>query len=344
MIRNDALLARRANTTLDLGDEFRGQTVRCGSCGETFAANRTRRTPTRKRPAKSSALPLILLGVGVGAFFILAAGGVFAFVLLSRGATPPLAAVGAPVAAPPGAAELAADVLAKVKLATVRIDVRLGTGEQGTGTGFLVHPEGLIVTNAHVVGFSRREGNRPAKTVAVRFQPGEKTERTLAAQIFGVDGDADLAILRVANADLPEALNLGEAVSLRETQELFVFGYPFGDAAGREITVSTTTVSSLRRENGELTVVQVNGGMSPGNSGGPVADRTGQVVGVSVAGIQGTNINFAIPAELVDRFVREQLALGGRVKPATVVGRPSQPGGAPFLPPAFVRPPFGPRR
>src|SRR5262249_24009624 len=71
------------------------------------------------------------------------------------------------------------------------------------------------------------------------------------------------------------------------------------------ITVTTSSVSSLRREGGILKQVQVNGGMQPGNSGGPVTDTRGKVVGVSVAGITGTTINFAIPSDfnstVVDR-------------------------------------------
>jgi S1-C subfamily serine protease len=239
-----------------------------------------------------------------------------------------------------------------VKAATVRVDVRLPNGDEGNGTGFLVHPEGLLVTNAHVVGYSRREGNRPARSVKVVFNCGEPTQRVLQAQVFGVDGDGDLAVLRVAPGGLPEALTLGTATLLRETQDLYVFGYPLGDIAGREITVSTTTVSSLRRENRTLTAVQVNGGMHPGNSGGPLTDKGGQVVGVAVAGIKGTNIHFAIPADQVDQFVRDQIASGtGKIKPATVIARPpSDPEDPPFLPPSLLRPPgmprppFGPRR
>jgi S1-C subfamily serine protease len=318
--------------------------------------DRPRRKPARPKAAGGGGGGAVVLGlIAAGALaLVLVGGGVAAYVLIDRS---PKAPAAGPAAAPPAAAaemaapaaggskELTADVLRKVKAATVRVDVMLPNGDEGNGTGFLVHPEGLLVTNAHVVGYSRREGNRPARSVKVVFNCGEPTQRVLQAQVFGVDGDGDLAVLRVAPGGLPEALTLGTATQLRETQDLYVFGYPLGDIAGREITVSTTTVSSLRRENGVLTAVQVNGGMHPGNSGGPLTDKGGQVVGVAVAGIRGTNIHFAIPADQVDQFVRDQIAAGGKTKPATVIARPpTDPEDPPFLPPSLRRPPFGPRR
>ena len=93
---------------------------------------------------------------------------------------------------------------------------------------------------------------------------------------------------------------------------MFIFGYPLGEQLGLNISVNKTTVSSLRKENGAIAVVQVAGGMHPGNSGGPVVDKAGRVIGVSVAVIRGTVINFAIPAETTDRFVRDQVAAGGK--------------------------------
>lgn len=317
--------------------------------------------PRKPRPRARKGSPgLVIAAVGAGVVFGLVLIGGVGYLLFGRADREPApvapvaaAEVAAPPADPAGGKEMTAEVLRRVKAATVRVDVVLGRGEEGTGTGFLVHPEGLIVTNAHVVGYSRKEGNRPARAVKVVFNCGEAGQRVAAAQVYGVDGDGDLAVLRVAPDGLPEVLPLGSSAGLRETQELFVFGFPLGDIVGKKITVSTTTVSSLRRENGVLTAVQVNGGMHPGNSGGPLTDRAGQVVGVAVAGIRGTTINFAIPADQVDHFVREQIAAGGRVKPATVVAQPPEEADQPpFLPPTLLRPPgvhrppsrLGPRR
>lgn len=292
--------------------------------------------PRRKpKPAAAGNPGLILAAVAGAVVFILAGLGGAGFLLFGREPAPekPHAPEVVDVPAADGGKELSAEILRKVKAATVRVNVVLGPGMEGNGSGFLVHPEGLIVTNAHVVGYSRQDGNRPARSVRVVFDCGQPTQRELAAQVFGVDGDGDLAVLRVPSGGMPDVIPLGSSGGLRETQELFVFGFPLGDIVGKEITVSTTTVSSLRKENGVLTAVQVNGGMHPGNSGGPLTDRAGQVVGVAVAGIRGTNINFAIPADQVDQFVRDQIAAGGKVKPATVTGRPPAED-PPFQPPS----------
>ena len=260
---------------------------------------------------------------------------------------PAVAAGGQELAAGLGAKELSAETLRKVKAATVRVDVKVGRDE-GSGSGFLIHSEGLIVTNAHVVGYSRREGNRPATSIQVVFASGEPNQRILQASVFGVDGDADIALIRVPKEGLPAPLLLGSSKDLRETQELFVFGFPLGDMIGKEISVTTTTISSLRREkeSGPLTAIQVNGGMHPGNSGGPLTDRTGQVVGIAVSAIKDTSINFAIPSDLINEFVHNQIA-SPSIKPATVAKAPPQPTQPPFVPPSvggrgMPRGPFGP--
>ncbi len=115
-------------------------------------------------------------------------------------------------------------------------------------------------------------------------------------------------MLRVEGADLPPPLEVVPADDLLETQAAYVFGFPLGSSLGRAITLNTSSVSSLRRNNaGVLQRVQVKGGMNPGNSGGPVVDGQGRVVGVAVSGIGRTPIKFAVPSEAV----REMLA--GRV-------------------------------
>lgn len=132
--------------------------------------------------------------------------------------------------------------------------------------------------------------------------------------------NTDLAVLRVEGADLPPPLEVVPADDLLETQAAYVFGFPFGSSLGRAITLNTSSVSSLRRNNaGVLQRVQVNGGMNPGNSGGPVVDGQGRVVGVAVSGIGRTPIKFAVPSEAV----REMLA--GRVHEITI-GHPYKAG------------------
>jgi len=203
-------------------------------------------------------------------------------------------------------------VIRKVKSSTVYVRVRTSEGAS-SGSGFFAGKPGYVVTNAHVVGYGPREIRVPIQLEVV-VDSGELGERTVLAKLYGVDVDADLALLRLDERNLPPPLPLGKAESLTETQEVVIFGYPFGEVLGKNVSVNRTTVSSLRKTNGSIEVVQLAGGMNPGNSGGPVANAKGEVVGVSVAKLRGTDtIAFAIPAELAERFVTDQLKAGGEM-------------------------------
>ena len=134
--------------------------------------------------------------------------------------------------------------------------------------------------------------------------------------VLGVDRDNDLAVVRItgdlARCPPPLPVELTDT-SLTELQKVYIFGFPLGASIGKEITASESSVSSFRRDvDGSLYQIQVNGGMHPGNSGGPVVDARGVVVGVAVAGIRGTQINFAVPSEKI------QGMLHGRVQEANL--------------------------
>ncbi|MCI0682674.1 MAG: trypsin-like peptidase domain-containing protein [Gemmataceae bacterium] len=208
----------------------------------------------------------------------------------------------APVQPPPAAAPANVDpeTVQRVKRATVYLRVTLRTGHVSEGTGFLALEPGLVLTNAHVVGM--KNSDQPPSSVQVSIHSGEPEEMRLNAQVLGADGSRDLALLRITGAPgrLPEPLPLESAATLTELQKVYIFGFPFGANLGKNITVSESSVSSLRKDaTGAITQVQVNGGMHQGNSGGPVVDSRGVVVGVAVAIIQGTQINFAVPSDHV---------------------------------------------
>ena len=207
---------------------------------------------------------------------------------------------------------LDAAVLKKVKAATVHLEVSLPDGSTAEGSGFFVDEPGVLLTNAHVLGMLDADSRPPLK-VAVTINSGETDSRTLTAKLLGVDRGSDLALLRVEDKDLPESLKVVAAKDLKETEEVFIFGFPLGKRLGTNITVSKSSVSSLRKDNGQLKEVQVNGGIHPGNSGGPVANAKGEVVGVSVSAIRGTALNFAIPGEMAYEF------LNGRITEQSVV-------------------------
>ncbi len=251
---------------------------------------------------------------------------------------------GAEAAVPPGPipGEIAADVVQKVKQSTAFLRVRMPLGES-QGSGFFALEQGILVTNAHVVGMKR--GGLPPRSVEVVVRSGEAGEAKLTGILLGVDRDNDLAVLRVEGdpSRLPPPLPVASAAGLMETQNVYIFGFPFGAQLGKNITVSKSAISSLRRGgDGVLKQVQVNGGMHPGNSGGPVTDTRGVVIGVSVAGIEGTQINFAVPGDFVRPLVeRSKSNPFNPNPPGPVVRNDPLPGPGPNAPPVGPAPGAG---
>jgi len=191
--------------------------------------------------------------------------------------------------------EMATSTVQQVKRSTVYLRVNLPGGTR-EGSGFFALERGIVITNAHVLGMLRVGSALPRSIDAV-INSGEA--RT--GKVLGVDLNNDLAVLRVQGdvASLPPPLAVDIAAKVSELQKVYIFGFPFGAALGKNTTVSPTVVTSLRYDKGILKQIQFGGGMHPGNDGGPVTDARGVVVGVCVAGIKGTNINFAVPADFI---------------------------------------------
>jgi hypothetical protein len=206
---------------------------------------------------------------------------------------------------------LDADVLQKVKQSTVFLKVQRPDGQTSQGSGFFAYQAGLVLTSAHVLGMLSPVARRPTR-VAVVLNSGETDSRTLPAQVLGVDRSSDLAVLRVEGDKLPPPLPTASSKDLQETQELFIFGFPFGERLGRNITVSKTAISSLRKTGARLEKIQVEGGLYPGNSGGPLTNSKGEVVGVAASAFANTRLHFAVPADHIAAF------LNGRVGTLTL--------------------------
>ncbi len=104
-------------------------------------------------------------------------------------------------------------------------------------------------------------------------------------------------------------LTLTSAKELPEKQPLFVAGFPVGDKGNRRVTILAASVAGLQRgPDGSLTRIQVTGDIRPGNSGGPVVDKRGNVVGVAVPSLPGTQVNQAIPGEAVQSFLEGRVS------------------------------------
>jgi S1-C subfamily serine protease len=197
--------------------------------------------------------------------------------------------------------------LKKLKQATVLLKVRLPDGRLVSGSGFFAGESGLVLTNAHVLGMLDPGSRRPT-SVQVVINSGESDSRTLQAAVLGVDPGTDLALLRVSGKKFPEPLKLGTARDLSETDELLVIGFPFGEQLGKNITVTKTTVTSLRKSSVSINRIQVSGGIHPGNSGSPVTNARGEVVGVAVSGLKNAKIQFAIPVDHVSIFLNGRIS------------------------------------
>ncbi len=193
--------------------------------------------------------------------------------------------------------------------AVVRVDTRRKTARGGgTGSGFVLSPDGLIVTNAHVVAG------------ASEIRLADADGRTTDAQLLGVDPDTDIALIR-ANAarDLATA-RLGDSKAVRRGQLVVAIGNPLGF----ESTVTAGVVSALGRSIRATTgrtiedVIQTDAALNPGNSGGPLVSSRGEVVGVNTAIIpHAQGICFAVASNTAS-FVVTELIRHGRVRRAFI--------------------------
>jgi S1-C subfamily serine protease len=198
------------------------------------------------------------------------------------------------------------EVAERIGPAVVRLDMRArGDGRRmGSGSGVIVAPDGLILTNSHVVGGSNR--------VDVTTVDG----RSLTAHVVGDDPDTDLALVRVDSGDTLPAAKLGDSKRLKRGQLVVAIGNPLGF----ESTVTAGVVSalgrSLRARNGRLIedLIQTDAALNPGNSGGPLVSTHGEVVGINTAVIMGAQgICFAVAANTAS-FVLSELIRHGRVR------------------------------
>ena len=200
-------------------------------------------------------------------------------------------------------------------VAAVRVE---GEDERslGNGSGFLFTPDGYLITNSHVV----RAGGRIAPGSRSRWRASFSDGQDHAARWVGDDPDTDLAILRI---DAPAAgahvhAPLGRSAALRRGEIAIAIGNPLGF----EHTVTAGIVSalgrSMRASNGRLIpdVIQTDAALNPGNSGGPLLNTRGEVIGVNTAIIRGAQaICFAVAIDIA-HWVVPQLLQHGRVRRA----------------------------
>jgi len=207
------------------------------------------------------------------------------------------------------------DVVAKVSPAVVSIVSKSqvqgffgGTYEQkGSGTGFIIRSNGLIVTNRHVAEADAK--------YTVTTADGKSYDATVVAR----DSFNDLALLRISASGLP-TVTLGDSDQLRVGQQVVAIGNAMGEyqntvttgiisGIGRAITAGGSSGGSEQLDN----VIQTDAAINPGNSGGPLVNMAGEVIGINTAvDVQGQSLGFAIPINDVKSGI-ESVAAGGKI-------------------------------
>ena len=176
-----------------------------------------------------------------------------------------------------------------------------------TGSGFIISEDGYIVTNYHVVEYADKYGYN----MTVTLFDGTEYE----AKIAGTEGDNDLAIVKIEATGLTPA-TLGESSSIRVGDTVYAVGNPLGDLT---FTMTTGTVTALNREvttseySGSIEMLQIDAAVNEGNSGGPLYNKEGKVIGVVSAKSSGTGIEgigFAIPIDDVTRIADDLMTKG----------------------------------
>ena len=204
------------------------------------------------------------------------------------------------------------DVTERVGPAVVRVEtgpkVRTARERGGLGSGIVISPDGLVLTNSHVVGSS--------KEIRLRDIEGFVTD----AHVLGVDPDTDLALLRADGARDLRYASLGNSKSLRRGQLVVAIGNPLGF----ESTVTAGVVSALGRSIRSVSgrtiedVIQTDAALNPGNSGGPLVSSSSEVIGINTAIINGAQgICFAVASNTA-QFVLSEIIRHGYVRRAYI--------------------------
>ena len=170
--------------------------------------------------------------------------------------------------------------------------VQIHNGKHGVGAGTIWHPEGLVLTNAHVI---RR------RNLQVTLPDG----RSLSARVLAHDPHLDLAALAVNAHDLP-TIRLGDSRQLRAGDWVLALGHPWGVPGAATVGVVIDVgippeMSTLQRD-----LIQVSLHLRPGHSGGPLVDAYGRLVGINTM-MAGPDVGLAIPVHVVKAFLRQAL-------------------------------------
>ena len=167
-----------------------------------------------------------------------------------------------------------------------------------SGSGFLIREDGLLVTNAHVIADATR--------IQVRLQDG----RRLEGKLIGKDSRVDLALVKVEGAQGLPVLPLGDSNGLRVGEFVLALGHPFGLEQAVSFGIVSRKGAPLRVAAPGFDFIQTDASVNPGNSGGPLVNMAGEVVGVNSMAARNGSIGFAIPSNLVKSLLPQLIEKG----------------------------------
>jgi S1-C subfamily serine protease len=188
------------------------------------------------------------------------------------------------------------------------------TGSQGQGSGFVVSTKGYVLTNAHVITTAPDQPIERASTIYVEFSNGDRVDGT----IVGYDLFSDVGLVKVdPGAHRLDALPLGESATVVVGEPVAAIGSPFGNENSLSVGVVSGTrrsISSVTSEYELTDAIQTDAAINHGNSGGPLLDGRGRVIGInaqirSTTGA-GEGVGFAVPVDTARRSMRQLLANG----------------------------------
>ena len=194
------------------------------------------------------------------------------------------------------------EVVQRGKAATALVE--LDKGKQ-TASAVCVHSSGIFITNHHVVEDVGKGGD-----IKLVLHPNEESQRELKAKVVRLDKPLDLAVLQVEEGKDFAALPLGDDAALYETMSVTAFGFPFGKSLAvkedtlPDISINVGRVTALRKREGALNQIQIDAQLNPGNSGGPLIDETGKIIGIVTKGVFATGVNFATPVSGVKQLLQ----------------------------------------
>ena len=230
--------------------------------------------------------------------------------------------------------ELPPDVLQRIKAATVFVQLKARGYGASSGTGFVIRQEGeetLIVTHLKVIRMPSYYGTAPIPAgikgetrqhvlkvreyiaghesrVYVTIGSGTGKEQALQAEIIAEDPAHGLAVLRVRGvAAKIQPIDFEHPPEVLETMSVFALGFPFGVSLSKDdknpaVTITKASVSSIREnDQGQKVLIQIDGQLDHGNSGGPIVDSKGGLIAIALLSIEDSGISFGVPAEQVSR-------------------------------------------